>query len=92
MNVCAYVGGEANIIAPGTIFEIKAQIAKKLVEKDPTFLRPENKERLLVEIEAIYDRDHAVKVKLGPEDVAFAQMLGTHEDDLPQAGPYFRTI
>ena len=40
---------------------------------------------LLGAVEAIYDRDHAVKVKLGPEDVAFAQMLATHEDDLPQA-------
>jgi hypothetical protein len=85
MKVCAYVGGEANVIAPGTIWEIKAQIAKKLVEKDPAFLRPENKERLLVEIEAIYDRDHVVKIKLGPEDIAFAQMLATHQDDLPQA-------
>jgi hypothetical protein len=85
MDVCAYVRGEANKVVPGTIREIKAQIAKKLVDKDPTLLRPENKERLLVEMEAIYDRDHAVFVRLGPKDVAFAQMLGTHEDDLPQA-------
>jgi hypothetical protein len=49
-------------------------------------------EKLLIEMETIYDRDHAVFIQLGPEDVAFAQMLGTHEDDLPQAWPYFRAV
>ena len=37
------------------------------------------------EMEAIYDRDHAVFITLGPEDIALAKMLATHEDDLPQA-------
>ena len=84
VNVCAYVRGEPNNLRPGTIGEKEAQIAKKLVEKDPALLQPENKEKLLVEMRAIYDRDHAVWIHLSPEDVAFTQMLATHEDDLPQ--------
>jgi hypothetical protein len=44
-----------------------------------------NKDKLLAEVDAIYDRDHAVFVTLGPKDLALAEMLGTHEDDLPQA-------
>ena len=70
---------------PGTIGEIKAKIAKTLVENDAALLQPENKDRLLTEMEAIYDRDHAVVITLGPEDIALAKMLATHEDDLPKA-------
>ena len=84
IDVCAYVRGEPNDIRLGTIGATKAKIAKTLVEKDTTLLEPDNKDKLLAEMEAIYDRDHAVVVTLGPEDLAFAQMLATHEDDLPQ--------
>jgi hypothetical protein len=83
--VCAYIRGEPNDIRPGTIGEIKAKIAKTLVVSDATLVQPENKDRLLAEIEAIYERDHAVIITLGPEDVALAKMLITHEDDLPKA-------
>lgn len=83
-DVCAYVRGEPNEIRSRTVGEIKANIAKTLVEGDPSLLDPENKDKLLAEIEAIYDRDHAIVVTLSPEDLAFAQMIATHEDDLPQ--------
>jgi hypothetical protein len=33
----------------------------------------------------IYDQDHAVVVKLTDQDIAFARMAATHDDDLPQA-------
>ena len=52
-DMCAYVRGEPNCIEPGTIGLIKAQFAKKLVDADPTLLRPENKERLLREVDAV---------------------------------------
>jgi hypothetical protein len=84
-KVCAYVRGEPNIISPGTIGETKAQIAKTLAAKDPTLLLVENKEKLLSEMEAIFERDHCVTVVMSPEDLAAAQMIATHEDDLPQA-------
>jgi hypothetical protein len=84
-DVCAYIRGEPNNIKPGTIGEIKAKIAKTLVESQAALLQPENKDRLLAEMDAIYDRDHAVIIALGPEDMALVKMLATHEDDLPQA-------
>jgi hypothetical protein len=83
-NICAYIQGEPNDIRIGTIGEIEAKIGKALVEQDSALLRPENKDRLMAEIEIIYNRDHAVTVTLTPEDMALAKMLATHEDDLPK--------
>jgi hypothetical protein len=84
-DLCAYIQGEPNDIKPGTIGEIKAKIAKTLVESQATLLQPESKDRLLSEMDAIYDRDHAVVITLGPEDMALAKMLATHEGDLSKA-------
>jgi hypothetical protein len=64
---------------------IKAEIAKKLVKDDPTLLLPENKDKFDTAINSTYDRDHAVVVKLSPQDLAAAKMMVTHEDDLPRA-------
>jgi hypothetical protein len=85
IEILKYLQGEPNDIRPGTIGMCKAGIAKKLVEKDPTLLLPINKDKLRNEIQSIYDRDHAVIVTLGPREMAFAQMIATHEDDLPRA-------
>lgn len=84
-DVCAFIRGEPNDIRPGTVGETEAKIAKTLAETDPTLLHPENKDRLLAEIRAIYDRDHAVFTTLSPKALAFVRMVATHEDDLPQA-------
>ena len=54
----------------------KAEIAKALVEKDPSLMEPENRDKLMGEIDAIYDRDYAVKVTLTPEEVADAEVVG----------------
>jgi hypothetical protein len=80
-----YLQGEPNDIRPGTIGMQRAEIAKKLVENDPTFLLLENKDKLLNETRSIYDRDHAVTVTLSPEDIALVKMIATHEDDLSEA-------
>jgi hypothetical protein len=45
----------------------------------------ENREQLLASIEEIYDRDHAVFIKVTDEEMAFARLISTHEDDLPKA-------
>ena len=82
-DLWGYIHDEPNDIKPGTIGEIKAKIAKTLVETDPAIL--ENRDRLLSEIDAIYDRDHAVVITLSPEDIALAKMLATRDDDLPKA-------
>jgi len=42
-----------------------------------------NKEKLLSEIDVIYDREHAIRITLTPEQVAAATVSVTHEDDLP---------
>jgi hypothetical protein len=51
--VCAYVRGEPNEIEPGAI-AVKAKIAEGLVETDAALLHPENKDKLLAGINAIY--------------------------------------
>jgi len=80
-----YLRGEPNEIRPGTIGMIRAEIAKRLVENEPELLLPENKEKLRSEIDAVYDREHAVRVTLTPEEIAATVMSVTHEDDLPSA-------
>lgn len=79
VDILKYLRGEPNGIIPGTIGMIKADIAKELVKKNPELLLPAYKDKLLSEIE------HAVTITLTPEEVAFADMMVTHEDDLPHA-------
>jgi hypothetical protein len=76
---------EPHDIRPGTNGMIMADLAKTLVEKDPSLLNPENREKLLAEIDEVFLGEHAIQVKLTPEDIAVAEMRVTHEDDLPQA-------
>ena len=52
-----YLRGERNNIKPGTVEMDKAEIAKKLVEKDPPLLLPINYDRLRREINLVYDRE-----------------------------------
>jgi hypothetical protein len=85
VSIVNYVRGQPNDISPGTIGACQADIAKKLAEEDPALLAAENKDQLLRKMEAIYDRDHAVKITLTEEDMALATMLAAHEDDLPSA-------
>jgi hypothetical protein len=80
-----YLRGEPNDIRPGTIGMIEAEIAKALVEGDPSLILPENADKLRSRIKTIYRRDHAVIIKLDDQQMDFAKMLATHEDDLPSA-------
>ena len=63
---------EQSNIRPETIGMKNVEIAKALVEKDPSLMEPENREKLMDEIAAVYDRDYAVKVTLTPEEVGDA--------------------
>jgi hypothetical protein len=85
IEILKFAQGDPNDIGAGTVGMIQATIAKTLIENDASLLLATNKERLINEMNAIYDRDHAVTVTMGPEDRALAQMIATHEDDLPQA-------
>jgi hypothetical protein len=85
VSLINYVRGQPNDIRSGTIGALKADIAKKLVEEDPALLAVGNKDQLLRGIELIYERGHAIKITLSQEDLAFVEMIATHEDDLPSA-------
>jgi hypothetical protein len=70
-----HLRGEPADIAPGTIGMMHAEIAKSLVEKDPSLMEPENRDKLMGETAAIYDRDYTIKVMLTPEEVAEADAV-----------------
>jgi hypothetical protein len=82
-----YLRGEPHPrIIPGRIGMYWAEIGKTLVEKDPSLLLPENKDKLLADMESVYRRgDYTVKVTLTPQEIASAEMIATHQDDLPKA-------
>ena len=85
IELLKYLRGEPNDIRPGTVGMCQAEIARTLVEKDPSLLLSVNKDKLRNEIQSIYDHEHAVTVTLSPEDMALVRMLSTDEDDLPRA-------
>jgi hypothetical protein len=85
LNVMKYVSNESNDIRVGSIGEIMAKIAKQLIENDPDLLLKGRREDLMRKINEIYDRDHAVTIKLSEADIALVDMVATHEDDLPSA-------
>ena len=61
---------------------IQAEIAKELVEKDPTLLLLTNKDKLHDEINTV-ERNRAVIVTLGPKPLTAADLSIAREDDLP---------
>jgi len=80
-----YLHGEPSDIHTHTVGEAKALIAKKLTDEDPELLIPEMRVKLMAAVEEIYESDHAVTVTLTKDDLAFVQMLVTHEDDMGRA-------
>jgi hypothetical protein len=84
-EVVKFVRGESHDIRPGTIGMMKAEIAKRLIAESPNLLAEDRRPDLIKAVNTTYDRDHAIVVTLTDEDLAFARMAATHEDDLPQA-------
>jgi hypothetical protein len=84
-NLLHYIRDEPNDIRPGTSGMIKAKIGKTLVEGDRGLAAPGKRDALLAAIEAIYDRDHAVKITLTEEDLALVELMVARTDDLPKA-------
>jgi hypothetical protein len=85
VDILKFLRGDPHDIRPGTNGMTMAEIAKALVEKDPSLLNPESKEQLLGKIREVFFNEHVTHVELTPEDIATAEMMVTHEDDLPQA-------
>jgi hypothetical protein len=84
-DLVKYLRDEPNDLQPGTIGMIKAEVAKTFVKGDPGLMAPEKRNALLEAVEAIYDRDHAVKIKLTEQDLAAAELMAARTDDLPKA-------
>jgi hypothetical protein len=84
-DLLKYVRREPNCFRPETAGMAKAEIAKTLVDNDPSLMAPEKREALLEAVSAIYDRDHAVKIKLTEQDLAAVAMMVARTDDLPKA-------
>jgi len=84
-DVVKFIRGEPNNIKPGTVGMIEAEIAKRLVAESPDLLAMDKRLELIKAVATIYDRDHAVRIQLSEAEIAAVKMLGTHEDDLPQA-------
>jgi hypothetical protein len=74
--VCAYVRGEAKGIVPGTVGEEQADIAKRLLQENPTIL--DDKDRLLAEIATIHYRESGIEAN----EAWWAEWKKKHEDDL----------
>jgi hypothetical protein len=53
VDLMRYLRGEPSDIRPGIIGMTQAEIAKRLTEKDPTLLLPENKDKFLRELDTI---------------------------------------
>jgi len=83
-NVLHYVLGESNDLLPGTIGMIRANIAKALVEGNPSLTEPVNRDALLQGIEKVYLEKHAVSVRLTDHDLAAAEMLMVRTENLPK--------
>jgi hypothetical protein len=80
-----YVRGEPHGLSPGTIGMIQADIAKTIVTREPSLMRPENRSALLAAVERIYEEEHTVKVTLTEQDLAQVAMMVTRTDDLPRS-------
>jgi hypothetical protein len=85
VDLVKFLRNEPHDIAPGTNGMTMAEIGKALVEKDSSLVKSENKEKLLAKVDEVFLGEHVTRVEVTPEEVALAEMIATHEDDLPQA-------
>jgi hypothetical protein len=82
LELMKYLRGEPNDIRRGTVGMIQAEIAKELVEKDPTLLLLTNKDKLRNEINTV-ERSRAMALTWRRNSLTAADLSIAHEDDLP---------
>jgi hypothetical protein len=85
LQIQQFLAGLPSGIGEGTVGEIQAKIARKLVEEQPALALPEAKERLMDAIDVIYLRDHAIAFTLSDEQISYVEMVMAHSTELPQA-------
>jgi hypothetical protein len=85
-DVVRYLKGEPHKLRPGTIGMLTAEQVKKHVADRPQLLDAENEGELRAVVEhTLWHADHVVTVTLTEQDLAFVDMVATHESDLPSA-------
>ncbi|MFC1665388.1 hypothetical protein ACFL17_07140, partial [Pseudomonadota bacterium] len=77
--------GEQIEYGSSTVGYAKANIAKELIEKDPTLGLPERKDDLLDMVEKTDSDRRRNKVKITPTDWQWAEAISTPDDEWPQA-------
>ena len=82
LELMKYLRGEPNDIRQGTVGMIRAEIAKGLVEKDPSLLLPKNKDKLHIEINTV-ELNRAATFTLSRNPLTAADLSIAREDDLP---------
>ena len=85
-DVLKYLKGEPHELKPGTIGMLAAEQIKRHVADRPQLLDAENEGDLRALVEHTFHHgDHVVTVTLTEQDLAYADMIATHESDLPSA-------
>jgi hypothetical protein len=85
-DVLKYLKGEPHKLQPGTIGMRAAEQVKRHVADRPQLLDAESEGELRALVKhTLHHGDHVVTVTLTEQDLAFADMIATHESDLPQA-------
>ena len=84
-EMIAYSEGKETTYRPGTNGFVSLEIAKRLINENPSLRSPDKKDELLGLVEKLSISEHCVTVQLDAKDMHLVKMIATHEDDLPQA-------
>ncbi len=86
-EIIKFAKGEPNDLGPGAVGKTMANIAKKLIAKNPGLISLEKKAELMEAINEVYHTEHVVLVRLldpGFAATEIAEMAITLKADLPQ--------
>lgn len=83
-DIIRFYRGKSHDLEPGTIGFAKATVARSLIDRDPSLMKPDKRDALLALIDEA-DEQKAVVVQLTPEELAMAELMMARTDDLPKA-------
>jgi hypothetical protein len=85
-NVLRFSRGESHELTPGTIGFARAEIARGLIDMDPSLAEPDRRVALFAMITEIYERENPpLRVELTREDLAKVELIMSRRDDLSKA-------
>jgi len=68
-DLIRYAKGEPNDIHPGTIGHTQAEMARALIAKEPALGNPAMRETLMSRLNARYETEHVVRVRMDPSTI-----------------------